>query len=187
MINKKISLFKSKKFLLSILSFSTLAITTPIIVTSCAKSSNATIINFDDFKPMKAQGMDIYTFSGELNAEWKGKSKDEIKNELRLVDNPAMTGGFINANFRDESKFQSLIKDTTFKTTDLSNPTESKNLEWTNINVSAINNKEANVSISYTNIANTTSSFIIMWKLGNKQVAFTLISTSTQTPSSQGF
>lgn len=164
-----------KKILLPILGFSTIVVSMPIIATSCSKSpSYANIINFDDFTPLETNDIKTYSFASSANNEWRSKTKDNLRDELNLTNSFLPTGVLINQYFKDEEKFKSMINGLTFSIPN------SKNLSWTEINVSALNNPNAKVSLTY--FDNNEISFmtinweIINWELGSDiKVIFTLI------------
>lgn len=170
----------TKKILLPILGFSAIAISVPIISTSCATTSNANIINFDNFKPSELENVKFYSFASGANDEWKSKSQDDVKSELNLTDS-LVAGTLMNQNFRDEAKFKSIISGLTFSSQG------GQSLSWTDINVSALNNPSAKVSLTYSN-SGAANVMMINWELGsNIKVAFTLTGITIPMPTASSF
>lgn len=165
-----------KKILLPILGFSTIAISTPIIITSCSTSSNTNIIKFDDFTPVDLAGIQTYSFSSGANEEWKSKSKEDVYKELKLTDVPGTAGSGLNKDFRDEAIFKSMINGLTFSTLN------QKSLAWTDIDTSAINNPNAKVSVMYISVPSVSNTIAVTWILDKISVVFSISSAITQNP-----
>lgn len=134
----------SKKILLSTLGLGAIAVTVPVVLTSCSsdKESKIDFIDLSKYEALEAAGQKVYTFSSDtVNSDLQGKSFDEFKSFLGL-------NGTVGETISKDS-FDKLIKDLTF----INN--RDKELLWSDIKTDALNNE--NVKGVVTMIDNTSN------------------------------
>lgn len=140
----------SKKILLSTLGLGAIAVTVPVVLTSCSeKEENASqgidFIDLSKYKTFEANGVSAYSFmSTSANDDLKGKSVDDIKTYLGVSNE---IGGTIS-----KDGFDKMIKNLTFTNT---GGTES--LSYSDIKTEALNNENVSNMVTIMSVSGTTT------------------------------
>lgn len=160
----------SKKMLFGALGLSALAVTVPIVLTSCSDNSkNIELVkDLSSYGSNELLGVKSYGFSNStpVNDTYKNKSGEELQNLLGVKASPNIATGDMNSISKEN--FEKFIDGLTFQSIYEDNIDNPKELLWSNINTSAFDN--SNVSNGVTILGGSTVS--IAFALNSKDATW---------------